>query len=77
MLAAMLKSMNSCLYDVVQLAEQVVPMDKVIKLTGGMSAAFIKLKGQEFPGYRFEVVDNCSVLGNVELVKYHNGDVSL
>lgn len=78
MLAAMLKSMNSCLYDVVRLAEQVVPMDKVIKLTGGMSTpAFIKLKEQEFPGYRFDVVDNCSVLGNVELVKHHNGDLGL
>ena len=73
MLAAMLKSMNRVLYDVVKLAAEVVDMDKVIKLTGGLSGpAFIKLKEQEFPGFSFEVVDNCSVLGNVELVRHHN-----
>ncbi|MGB3953824.1 MAG: FGGY family carbohydrate kinase [Brooklawnia sp.] len=73
MLAAMLKSMNRVLYGVVKLAAEVVPMDKVIKLTGGLSTpAFIKLKEQQFPGFTFEVVDNCSVLGNVELVRHHN-----
>lgn len=73
MLAAMLKSMNKVLYEVVKLAAEVVPMDKVIKLTGGLSTpAFIKLKEQQFPGFKFEVVDNCSVLGNVELVRHHN-----
>ncbi len=72
MLAAMLKSMNRVLYDVVKLAAEVVPMDKVIKLTGGLSTpAFIKLKEQQFPGFTFEVVENCSVLGNVELVRHH------
>jgi len=74
MLAAMLKSMNRVLYDVVKLASDVVDLDSVIKLTGGLSGpAFIKLKEQEFPGFTFEVVDNCSVLGNVELVRHHNG----
>lgn len=73
MLAAMLKSMNSALYSVVELAGRVTKLDEVIKLTGGLSTpAFIKLKEQEFPGFRFEVVDNCSVLGNVELVRHHN-----
>lgn len=77
MLAAMLKSMNSCLYDVVKLADEVTELDKVIKITGGLSTpAFIKLKEQEFPGFSFEVVDNCSVLGNVELVQYYNGKLT-
>ncbi len=73
MLATLLRSMNKVLYDVVELAGSVVPMDTVIKLTGGMSTpAFIKLKEQQFPGFTFEVVDNCSVLGNVELVRHYN-----
>lgn len=77
MLATMLKSMNRVLYDVVKLAGDVVDLDRVIKLTGGLSGpAFIKLKEQEFPGFTFEVVDNCSVLGNVELVRYHNGGLT-
>lgn len=72
MLAAMLKSMNRVLFHVVGLAAQVTELDRVIKLTGGMSGpAFLTLKEREFPGYRFEVVQNCSVLGNVELVKHH------
>ena len=76
MLATMLKSMNEVLYDVVRLAADVVPMDSVIKLTGGLSTpAFIKLKEQQFPGFSFEVVDNCSVLGNVELARHYNGEL--
>jgi len=76
MLATMLKSMNKVLYDVVRLAADVVPMDSVIKLTGGLSTpAFIKLKEQQFPGFSFEVVDNCSVLGNVELARHYNGEL--
>lgn len=74
MLAAMLKAMNRALYSVVRLAAEVVDMDEVIKLSGGLSGpAFIALKEQEFPGFRFEVVKNCSVLGNVELVRHYNG----
>lgn len=76
MLAAMLKSMNRVLYDVTQLAGAVVELDHVIKLTGGLSTpAFIKLKELQFPGFSFDVVDNCSVLGNVELVRHHNPEL--
>lgn len=77
MLAALLISMNQVLSRVISMASDVVPLDPVIKLTGGMSGpAFIALKEREFPGFRFEVVDNCSVLGNVELVKHYAREAS-
>ena len=28
-----------------------------------------------FPGFGFQVVDNCSVLGNAELVRHHNPEL--
>lgn len=76
MLSAMLKSMNRVLYRVVRLAGEVVDLDETIKLTGGLATpAFIKLKEREFPGFGFQVVDNCSVLGNAELVRHHNPEL--
>lgn len=70
MLAALLKAMNRVLQGTIEQAQKVVPMDPVIKLTGGMSGPeYIALKQREIPGFAFEVVDNCSILGNVALVK--------
>ncbi|MDR2896049.1 MAG: hypothetical protein LBV30_05305 [Propionibacteriaceae bacterium] len=70
MLASMLKSMNRVLAAVIAKAAAVVDLDPLIKLTGGLSSpAFIELKRREIPGFDFEVVDNCSILGNVRLVQ--------
>jgi sugar (pentulose or hexulose) kinase len=70
MLAAMLKSMNRVLGTTVREAAAVVDLKPVIKLTGGLSAKpFVELKEREIPGFRFEVVDNCSITGNVALVQ--------
>jgi xylulokinase len=70
MLAAMLKSMNRVLAATVAEAGQVVELKPVIKLTGGMSdLKFIALKEREIQGFRFEVVQNCPILGNVALAK--------
>jgi len=71
MLAALLISMQRVLADVVRMAGEHVALDRTIKLTGGMSGpAFIALKEREFGDFQFEVVDNCSVLGNVKLVQH-------
>jgi xylulokinase len=70
MLAAILKAMNRVLNATINEAKQFVDLKPVIKLTGGMSdRKFVDLKTREIPGYSFEIVDNCSILGNVELVK--------
>jgi hypothetical protein len=48
----------------------VVKLRRVVKLTGGMTAdAFVRLKEREMPGFKFEVVDNCTIKGNVALVR--------
>lgn len=73
MLSAMLKSMQGVLCDTVERAKKVIPLDNVIKISGGMvSPAYLKLKEAAFPGYRFQRVDHCPLLGNVELVAYQN-----
>lgn len=70
MLAAMLKSMNRVLNTTVREAAQIVKLKPVIKLTGGLSTkAFVQLKEREIPGFRFEVVENCSIIGNVALAQ--------
>ncbi len=70
MLAAMLKSMNRVLNTTIREAAGVVSLKPVIKLTGGMSGEkYIRLKEREIPGFRFEVVENCSILGNVVLMQ--------
>jgi len=72
LLAAILKSMNRVLAGTLAQAAQVVALKPVIKLTGGMSAAtYIALKEREIPGFRFEVVANCPILGNVALAQRH------
>jgi sugar (pentulose or hexulose) kinase len=70
MLAALLKSMNRVLNMTIREAGEVVKLRRVVKLTGGMTAdAFVRLKEREMPGFKFEVVDNCTIKGNVALVR--------
>lgn len=68
MVLSMLKSMNRVLYDTIREAQKVQTLKPVIQLAGGMSdEKFIRLKMHEIPGFRFEAVDNCSILGNAAL----------
>lgn len=72
MLAALLKSMQGVLFEAVLKAEKIVKLNRMIKVSGGMTTkAYLKLKTKEFPGYSFEVVDDCPIIGNVELAKYY------
>lgn len=71
MLAAMLKSIQGVLYSTIKAAEKVIPLDSTIKISGGMvTPSYLKLKLREIPEYHFEKVDDCPILGNVELIKY-------
>ena len=70
MLAAMLRAMQGVLKKAIDQAAAVQKLSSVIKISGGMSTpSYIKLKKHEIPGFEFEVVDDCPILGNVELVK--------
>ncbi len=72
MLASMLRSMQGVLKKAIDQAAEVQKLSPVIKISGGMSTpTYIKLKQHEIPGFEFEVVDDCPILGNVELVKYY------
>lgn len=68
MLASLLLSMQNVLWNTVQLAENRVPLQKVIKITGGFAQrAIIELKEKVFEGYRFEAKQDCTILGNARL----------
>jgi sugar (pentulose or hexulose) kinase len=72
MLAALLLAMNRTLAETVERAAAVLPLQPVIKLSGGMATpAIIALKQQVFRGFGFEVVRNCSALGNMRLMQRH------
>lgn len=68
MLAAMLRSMQGVLGKAIRQAARVQDLDRVIKISGGMATpAYQKLKQRELPGFSFQVVDDCPILGNVAL----------
>jgi sugar (pentulose or hexulose) kinase len=70
MLAVMLKSMNRVLNTTIREAAEVVQLKPVVKLAGGLSTkAFVQLKEREIPGFSFEVVENCSIIGTVALAQ--------
>lgn len=70
MLSAMLRSMQGVLKKAIDQAARVQELSKVIKISGGMATdAYIALKKREIPGYDFEIVDDCPILGNVALAK--------
>ena len=72
MLAAMFKSMQEVLYTCIMQAGMVVQLDRLIRISGGMvNKAYIELKKHCMPGCDFEVVDDCPIIGNVELIKYY------
>lgn len=73
MLSALLKSIQGVLYTTIKEAETLLPLEHNIKISGGMvTPSYLRLKELEIPDYTFEQVDNCPILGNVALVKYHN-----
>ena len=71
MLYAVLRGMQGVLRTAVEQAKEVQQLSETIKISGGMATPeYIELKKKEIPGFNFEVVDDCPILGNVELVKY-------
>ncbi len=70
MLAAMMKAMVGVLSETLSRASEVVALDPVIKVSGGMSSdAYLTVKQTLMPDFRLEQVQNCSVLGNVALAR--------
>lgn len=72
MLVSYLCSIQDVIYGAVRKAAKVIKLSDVIKVSGGMATpAYLKLKSEVYPGYRFEVVDDCPIRGNIELAKYY------
>lgn len=72
MLAALLESIQDVLYETILRAGKVTKLQNVIKISGGMTTGpYLKLKSSKFTGFSLEVVDDCPILGNVELAKYY------
>jgi xylulokinase len=73
MLGAMMKAMVGVLSGTLSRAGEVVALDPVIKVSGGMSSvAYLSVKQALMPNFSFEQVQNCSVLGNVALAQRHH-----
>lgn len=72
LLAAMLKASQNVLYTAISQAAEFQELNRTIKISGGMvTPAYLKLKALAFPEYQFQRVDDCPILGNVELAKYY------
>lgn len=72
MLATMMKAMVGVLSETLARASEVVTLDSVVKVSGGMSSdAYLAAKQTLMPDFRLEHVQNCSILGNVALANRH------
>lgn len=72
MLVALLKSMQGVLYKTIRQAEKVLPLERVIKVAGGLATPdYMQIKKLEMPDFTFEVVEDCPILGNVALAKHY------
>lgn len=72
MLVAYLQAIQDVMYGTILRAERVTNLSKVIKVSGGMATeAYLKLKSGVYPGYTFETVDDCPILGTVALAQYY------
>jgi sugar (pentulose or hexulose) kinase len=70
MLGALLTAMVRVLARTINQAAGLVRLNPVIKISGGLATEpLIALKQRELPGFQFQKVDNCSILGNVRLAQ--------
>jgi len=72
MLAAYLYAIQDVMFTAIRKAGRVTKLDPVVKISGGMATeAYLELKKQTCPGFTYLVVDDCPILGNVELAKFY------
>ena len=72
LLASYLSAIQDVIYHAIQQAGKVVPLSSTIKISGGMATnEYLNLKRFIHPEFTFEVVDNCPILGNVQLAKLY------
>ena len=69
MLLAVLYGMHEPMINTMELAARFLQLSKTIKVTGGLSSNdyMLDFKKSLFPGYKFQTVDNCPILGNAKL----------
>ncbi|MDR3069898.1 MAG: hypothetical protein LBU38_02665 [Propionibacteriaceae bacterium] len=74
MLGALLTSMQQVLGAAITQAQNLLPLDPNVKITGGLATdVIIDIKKDQWPGFTFTKVDNCSILGNVRLAQLVGG----
>jgi sugar (pentulose or hexulose) kinase len=67
-LAAILLGIHDPIQSILRICEGFILLEKKIKLTGGMiDAAFLRVKERLFPGYQFEIISDCPVIGSARL----------
>jgi hypothetical protein len=68
MLTALLRGMHDPILRTLSICEEFMPLEKTIKLSGGMiDQSILHIKEQIFPSYRFEAKDECMILGSALL----------
>ena len=72
MLGAYLEAIQDVLLSAIHKAEHILPLDPVIRVSGGMATPeYLDYKKMRFGGYGFSVAEDCPTLGNAELAKYY------
>lgn len=72
MLTAYLVAIQDVIVGAIDRAAAFTTLRQPIKISGGMiTESYLKLKHKAFHGMALQVVDDCAILGNVELAKYY------
>lgn len=70
MMSALLYSMQRVLHSTILSVSDSVSVDKTIKITGGMvNDSILSLKSRVFRDFRFQVCDDCNIIGNTLLAR--------
>lgn len=69
MVIAILHGIHKPMITTMRLANEFLQFNKTIKVTGGLSRnkCIIELKKRLFPGFEFEIINDCPIIGNAKL----------
>jgi sugar (pentulose or hexulose) kinase len=67
-LAAILIGIHEPIKDVIEICRTFMPLDKTIKLTGGMiNDSFLRVKERLFSSYQLKIIPDCPAIGSAKI----------
>lgn len=72
MLVAYLNAIQNVIVEAIDSAAKSIQLREPVKVSGGMATeSYMRLKQRAYHGMKLKMVNDCAILGNVELAKYY------